>query len=396
MYLLDQRQKDAGVMKQEYLAELKKKANLLDADFYKYASDPKNIVIAERMECDVIVRAEVKLTMDYREWEYTTRVKGFNVEARSDKVYVTADKDTDSGWEKKSQSFRFTVEKRFNYKDGSVRHIDGEDASTDGLVRMDEREHADAIAECLRRCGVTDVYAIQSAVTKKLTSKYNYNAEAKRAEEEIGTDRELYKDFSLRSVELTAPPFRTDDSFAIIFRRLYKVGVRYNGQEYMTDYYDTVGQLSVIYSREAVQASKVRAKKVRAALILSAAGDALAFLIVFGIALAVFIVNARLSAEIYASEKFVEDWMSALADFPNTLVALIPWIATLVAFIVLMAGWYEEIIYTSTEPSDMTAREEIKYSKKEVGKKRKLFATFAFVTLLFAAVQGILTAYILS
>lgn len=129
MYLLDQRQKDAGVMKQEYLAALKERANLLDADFYKYASDPKNIVIAERMECDVTVRAEVKLTMDYKAREYTTRIRGFNVEARSDKVYVTADKDTDSRWEKKSRSFRFTVEKRFNYRDGSVSSIDDEEVS---------------------------------------------------------------------------------------------------------------------------------------------------------------------------------------------------------------------------------------------------------------------------
>ena len=164
----------------------------------------------------------------------------------------------------------------------------------------------------------------------------------------------------------------------------------------MTDYYDTVGHLSVKYSQKAIQEGEAKAKKVRRALLLSAAGDVLAFLIVFGIALAVFIVNARLSAEIYASEKIIEDWMSALADFPNTLVALIPWIATLVAFIILMAGWYREIYCISSEPSNLTAGEEIRHGKKEVSKKRKRFAAFAFVTLLFAAVQGILTAYILA
>ena len=395
MYLLDQREKDAEIMKQNYISALKEKENLLDADFYKYASDPKNIVIAERMECEVTVRAEVKLTIDYKEKEFTTYLKGFNVESRSDKLYVTPDKETESSWENKSRDFRFTVEKRFRYKDGNIFHINDGDISTEGLVMMDEKEHADVIAECVRRCGVTDFSVIRSAVTSELKSKRIYGEEETCAQEKIGTDSTYYKGFSIRSVELIEQPFRTDDSFAVVFRRLYRIGVRYDGHEYMTNYYDNVGSLSVKYSEEALQEGAVKAKKVRRALRLAATVDVLAFLVVIGIALAVFIVNARLSAEIYESEKFVEDWMSALADFPNTLVALIPWIATIVAFILLMVEWSGEISCVSSEPSNSTVKEEVKSSKQMVSGKKTLFAIFAFITLLYAAVQGILTVYIL-
>ena len=103
MYLLDNREKYQEKLKQEYLAELKKNETLLDKYFYKYASNPDNIIIDIRMECDIIVNYDAKLTIDYKEKEFNTRVKGINAEVRSNKIYLTADKTIDSNWEKKAK-----------------------------------------------------------------------------------------------------------------------------------------------------------------------------------------------------------------------------------------------------------------------------------------------------
>lgn len=227
---------------------------MLDKDFYKYASNPDNIIIDIRMECDIIVNYDAKLTIDYKEKEFNTRVKGINAEVRSNKIYLTADKTIDSNWEKKSKDFKLSLEKFFNYKDGYMNEINKKDINTSNVIHLDASKDLNTITKCFNLCK-TNEYALQSLVNKEITNKTHYWKEERQLEKQIGTDS-TFKDFSFTKFELLSSPFKNEDDFAFIFHRLYKIGVNYDGKEYMTEYknkyFGPFYKLEVKYSKEAI------------------------------------------------------------------------------------------------------------------------------------------------
>lgn len=58
--------------------------------------------------------------MTYSEKEYYTRTKGYTVEARSEKLYVTKDTERESYWSDGFQSFDMTVSKNFRCRGGVI------------------------------------------------------------------------------------------------------------------------------------------------------------------------------------------------------------------------------------------------------------------------------------
>lgn len=298
------------------------------------------------------------------------------MEARSDKLYISPERETLSSWDKYSRDFRFQTEKYYHYVkysdygEGYITEVRDMKIDPERFARLDENADKALIDDCMRSAGLKGLSKLRSDIAEKLTSVSTYAGgdEEKRMKEAIGTNKELCKAFSIREVRLVNSPFDTKNGVFIVFRREYEVGVEYEGVKYMNRYKGEFGDIEVKYCERAAREKEQMERRIRRELAMENILGILSFVLVLGISIAIFIVNARLSGQIETSEKFVEDWMSALVDYPNTFVALVPWIAMCVTFLGYKIDFFETLRY---------------------------YIIALVVTIIYTAVQGGLMLYIL-
>ena len=279
-----------------------------------------------------------------------------------------------------------------------MNEINKKDINTSNVIHLDASKDLNTITKCFNLCK-TNEYALQSLVNKEITNKTHYWEEERQLEKQIGTNN-TFKDFSFTKFELLSSPFKNEDDFAFIFHRLYKIGVNYNGKEYITEYknkyFGPFYKLEVKYSKEAIDEGNKKAKIVRKALLRSVFIDLVIFILAFGSSLAIFLVDKNLTDNITSSEKFIESWMKYFVNFPNSLIVIVFWILIVLSFIFLINGWYDNLRYfVSSETSNSDTNEEIYALRRHNRSRRKLFIIFVFLTFVFAAIQSALTIYLL-
>lgn len=359
------------VLKNAYIANIRKNAKYADEEFLTYATDPKNIVVHKELACYLTATYGISIRMTYRDTHYYYHTKGLNVEARSDKLYITKDEEQRSYDSDEFRSFNYTVTRSFVGKGGNVHMTDARSASR--LTRLDDTDDYDKIKAYFRKTGFDDAFDFFDHVNEVASSPEAYRDEVAQAKEAIHDSASEATGISAEKVSVSKLNSYAGDG-AVTFGYAYTVGVTYAGKQYYGTYTGAMSDVPFLYSQKALSNAKNRAEVVKDILTQKKRTDTIVYLCALLIGLAVFALTVVFSLSEELSARYSESWIRFFTLFPYSLIVLIPLALLTIAYVLIRKETAYRINYAARKaPSDETASDLVNDAMRYGLRTRKIF-----------------------
>lgn len=389
MYYLGQK-KNIEALKRKFISAITEKADFLDKGFLAHATDPANIIIRKSMGCKISLSYNISLHMNYREKSYYTRTKGYKVEARSDDLYITEDKETSSYWSDSFKAFDIAVRKSFLGVAGNITPANNTvDIRNCTEIDRDDMDNWDRIDELFKQAGFTNEGKFFDKLDSATQNRDLYSDEVYEAKRRIEHGNAEVKSIECSKISILSSisPYLAD--YDIVFNEIYTIGVRYNGEDYFATYFDDFSEIPVKYSQEALDEAADKAVKVKIALKKKRNRAAAVFAVALVLLLAMLTLTILSQYVFHNADKYAVGWIKYFAHFPESLIAILPIALISVAFGMMCSEASYSLYGINDTPSNKTVHELIKQEDEDFLKKRIFLYITVVIAIIYAAVQAV-------
>lgn len=386
-----ERQQNIDAIKQQYIAAIKKKSDFLDKGFLNYATNPDNIIVSKKKGCKISLTYEISLHMSFREKHYYTRTKGYNVEAKSDKLYVTKDTELNSFWSDGFKSFDRHVGRSFLGEAGRLISTDNQAIDIRNCTEINDKDldYFDKLDDLFKQAGFGNEDKFFEKLESATLQKELYSKEINDARRSIEQENSEVRSIECTEVKVIGFFNHYMDGYDVVFKDIYTIGVRYNGKDYFTTYFDNFSEIPIEYSKEALHEAENKANATRA-MVKKKRCIATAVYSVALILLLAMLALTILSTYVFPDGgKYSVGWIKFFTHFPESLIAIIPIALITIAFGMTISESSYSLYGISDTPSHKSVSDMIRTADSDFKKKRVFLYVTVVIAILYVIVQSV-------